>query len=119
MSDTSFGLGTCYHLERLISIDQQFFEDDISLIVDRFPSIKCLSITKNLVNAKLLVADQLLADGKPLVVSKHLVNINILSVCKHLVDIKHLTSMKMLTDLTYLTKMPDLIIYENSNGLHF
>ena len=64
MSDTSFGLGTCYHLERLISIDQQFFEDDISLTVDRFPSIKCLSITKNLVNAKLLVADQLLADGK-------------------------------------------------------
>ena len=58
MSDTSFGLGTCYHLHVawLISIDQNFFEDDISLIVDRFLSIKCLSITKNLVNAKLLVA---------------------------------------------------------------
>ena len=42
-----------------------------------------LSITKDLVDGKLLVVGKLLADGKLLVVSKHLVNI------------KHLASMKI------------------------
>ena len=75
----------------------KLFEDDIFVIFDRFPSIKCLSITNNLVNAKLLVVGKLLADGK------------LFSVGKHLLGTEHLSSMKMLTDLTYL---PDLTIDE-------
>ena len=77
--------------EWLIFFDQKLFEDDISIIFDRFSSIKCLSITKNLAKAKHLVVGKLLADGK------------LFSVGKHLVDTKHLASIKMLTDLTYLT----------------
>ena len=38
--------------------------DNISVIFHKFSSIKCLSITKNLVNAKFLVVGKLLADGK-------------------------------------------------------
>ena len=45
----------------LIFIDQILFEDDIFVIFNRFSSIKSLFITKNLVNAKLLVAGKLLA----------------------------------------------------------
>ena len=56
----------------MIFIDQKLFEDDISVIFDRFSSSKCLSITKNLANAKLLVVG------------------------------KHLAAIQMLTDLTYL-----------------
>ena len=39
-------------------------KDNIFVVFDRFSSIKCLSITENLVNAKLLVVGKLLADGK-------------------------------------------------------
>ena len=54
---------------------------DISVILDRFSSIKCLSISKSLVNAKLLVVGKLLTDGKlVLVASQHLENINLFSV---------------------------------------
>ena len=102
-------------LDWLIFIDHNLFEDDISVIFDKFSSIKCLSITKNLVNAKRSVVGKLLPDGKPLVVSKNLADTNLVSVGKHLVDTKHSASMKMLTDLTYLIHLLDLTIYENSN----
>ena len=69
----------------MIFIDQKLFEDDISVIFDRFSSIKCIFITKNLVNTKPL------ADGKVLETSKHLLDTNLFSVGKHLVDTKHLT----------------------------
>ena len=78
---------------------QNHLKNDIFVIFDRFSSIKCLYVNKNLVNAKLL------ADGKILVGSKHLVDTTLFYLGKHLVDTKHLTLMKMLTDLT---------IYENS-----
>ena len=97
-------------LDWLIFIDHNLFEDDISVIFDKFSSIKCLSITKNLVNAKLSVVGKLLPDGKP-----NLADTNLVSVGKHLVDTKHSASMKMLTDLTYLAHLLDLTIYENSN----
>ena len=63
----------------------KLFEDDISVIFDRFSSIKCLLMSKTLVNAKPLVVGKLLADGKLFSVGKHL------------------ESIQMLTDLTYLT----------------
>ena len=63
---------------------------DISVIFDKFATIKCLSTTKNLVNAKLLVVGKLLADGKLLVVSKHLVDSNLFSVHEHVVDTKYI-----------------------------
>ena len=66
----------------------------LSIIFDRFSSIKCLSFTKNLANAKLLLVVELLADGKLLV------------------DPKHLASIKMLTELTYLIYLPALTIAE-------
>ena len=98
----SFGLGKYYYL---IVVDfhwPKLFEDYISVIFDKFSYIKCLSITKNLLNAKLL------ADGKLFVMSKHSVDTNLFTVGQHLVDNKQLASMKMLTVLTYL---PDLTIY--------
>ena len=100
-------------LECLIFIVQQLFEDDISVIFDKYSSIKCLCITKNVVNAS--VVNKLLIDGEPLIVRKHLVDFNPLSVGKHLVDTKHLAS--MLAELTYLTYLPDLTIYEKLNNL--
>ena len=74
----------------LIFIDQTLFEDGISVIFDKFSTIKCLSTTKNLVNAELLVVGKLLADGKLLVVSKHLVDSNLFSVHEHVVDTKYI-----------------------------
>ena len=67
----------------MIFFDQKLFEDDISVIFDRFSSIKCFSITKNLANAKFLVVGKRLADGK------------FFSIGKHLVDTKHLASIQM------------------------
>ena len=82
----------------MIFFVQKLFEEDMSIIFDRFSSIKCLSITKNLVNAnKHLVIGKILAEGK------------LFSVGKHLVDTKNLALIKMLTDLSYL---PDLTIDE-------
>ena len=68
----------------LIFIDQKVFEVDFCIIFDRFSSIKCLSFTKNLVNAKLLVVVQLLADGILLEVSKHLEDSHLLCVSHQL-----------------------------------
>ena len=64
----------------MVSIDQNYLKMTSLSYFNKFSSIKCLSTTKNLVNAKLLVV------GKLLVVSKHLVDTNLFSVGKHLVD---------------------------------
>ena len=69
-----------YHLRVVNCHWPKLFEDDISVIFDRFSSFKCLSIVKNLVNAKVVVVGKLLADGKPLVVNTYLVDTNLFSV---------------------------------------
>ena len=66
----------------MVFIDPKLFEDDMSDILDIFSSIRCLSIIKNLADAKLLVVSKLLADGE------------LFSVGRHLVDTKHLASIK-------------------------
>ena len=81
----------------MISIDHILL-DHISVIYDIFLSIKCLSFTKNLANAKHLIVGIFLADDKLLV------------------DDKHLASIKMLTDLTYL---PDLTTDDKLEGKYF
>ena len=94
----------------MIFIDQKVFEDNISVLLNRFA---CVSITKKLSNARLLVAYKLLSDGKLgklLVVSKHLVDTNLFSVGKHLIDFIHLASIKILTPLTSLIYLPDITI---------
>ena len=50
-------------VEWFIIIDQKLFEDDSSVIIDRFSYIKQIyvSVTKNLVNPELLLVGQLLA----------------------------------------------------------
>ena len=102
----SFGLENYYHLRVVDFIDQKLFKDDISVIFDRFLSMKCLSITIILVVGKCLVDGKLLADT------------NLFSVGKHLLDTKHLASIKMLIDQKDLpdltikkkTRMVDLLI---------
>ena len=80
----SLGLGKYYRLRVVDFHRPKLFEDDITVMFDRFSSIKCLSITKNLVNAKLLVVDKLLLDDKLLA--------DLFSVTKHLADTKHLAN---------------------------
>ena len=75
-------------------MDQKLLEDDISVIFDRFSSIKCVFITKSLIDT------QLLADATLAVVWDYLVGINRFSI-----DTKHLTSMKMLTHLAYVSDL--------------
>ena len=55
----SFGLRKFYHLSNFQW--PELFEDDISVIFNRFSSTKCLSIAEKLANAKLLVVGKLLA----------------------------------------------------------
>ena len=53
----SFGLGKYHHLSNFQQ--PKLFEDDISVIFDKFSSTKCLSTTKNLANDKLSVVGKL------------------------------------------------------------
>ena len=76
--------------KRLIFIDHKIFEDDISVISDRFSAIKCLS--------ELWVVGKFLVDDKLLLVSKHLVDTNLFCIGKHLVDTKHLASLEVFTN---------------------
>ena len=79
----SFGLRKYYHL-RLVNFHwPKLFEDDISVIYDKFSSMK------------LLLVGQLLADSKLLVVTKHLVDNNLFPVGKCLVDTKCLVSIQI------------------------
>ena len=66
----SFGLRKFYHM-RVVDLHlPKLIEGDISLIFDRIVSIKYLSITKGLVDTKLLAFGKFLADCKHLIVSK-------------------------------------------------
>ena len=87
----------------MIFIDQKLFKDDISVIFVRFSSIKHLSITENLANAKLLVFSKLLTRSKILAAGKILADGELFSV-----DVL----IEMVTDLTYMTFLPDLPIDE-------
>ena len=59
-----FGLRKYYHIREVDFIDQKLFEYGITVIFDKFSSIKYLSITKDLVDDKLWVNAKLLLDAK-------------------------------------------------------
>ena len=64
------------------------FEDAISVLFDRISFIKCLFISKLLLNTKDFFV------GKPLVVGRHLVDKNFFPVAKHLLGTKYFASRK-------------------------
>ena len=75
----------------------KLFEDDFSVIFDSFSSTKCLSITTNLANDKLLV------DGK------HLVVVNL----QQMVNFQQILNISINQNETDLTYLLDLTIDDN------
>ena len=91
--DTNFDFvwlffGKYYHLRVVDFRDQNIFEDAISVLFDRISFIKCLFISKLLLNTKDFFV------GKPSVVGRHLVDNNLFLVAKHFLDTKYFASRK-------------------------